>query len=184
MRATLAVLAEHGYAGLTMDAVAHRAQVGKAAIYRRYQTKQEMVFSALVHGDRLPTPPDAGSLLADLTALARKIVDSIAASAGSGAIFGLLADMERSTDIAARFRTSLVASELSLIAELLDRAVQRGEITASPDPRLVHSLLTGPAFTAVYVHGTVPETLAETLGAIATAAVLEPDAAAGGKKRR
>ncbi|GAB3995376.1 hypothetical protein GCM10029992_12460 [Glycomyces albus] len=61
-QATRELLAERGYAGLTVDAVAARAGVGKAAIYRRHATKQEMIFAATVHDMQEQPPPDAGSL--------------------------------------------------------------------------------------------------------------------------
>ena len=46
--ATLAVLAEDGYMGLTMDRVAARARTGKAALYKRWCNKRDLVYAALI----------------------------------------------------------------------------------------------------------------------------------------
>ena len=54
--ATLAELAEVGYGGLTMEGIAARAQTGKAALYRRWDTKCELVQAALVFA--LPPLPE------------------------------------------------------------------------------------------------------------------------------
>ncbi|MEO7262767.1 MAG: helix-turn-helix domain-containing protein, partial [Jatrophihabitantaceae bacterium] len=52
--ATLAELACGGYGSVTIESVAARAQTGKASIYRRWPTKQELVLDAL--GDLLSGP--------------------------------------------------------------------------------------------------------------------------------
>ena len=46
LEATLDLVGEHGLAGLTVDAVAARAGVGKATIYRRWSSKEALVLSA------------------------------------------------------------------------------------------------------------------------------------------
>src|ERR1700758_1253837 len=64
-------LADSGYQRLTMDRVAARAGVGKAALYRRWSSKQQMLIDLV---DQLATaavlPPDTGSLRGDLIAIA------------------------------------------------------------------------------------------------------------------
>src|SRR5579859_1576410 len=79
--ATRSLLAEVGYEGLTVDAVAARARVGKAAIYRRYRSKAEMAFAAAVHDLEIEPSADTGSLRGDL----RELVAIIAANIGSPA---------------------------------------------------------------------------------------------------
>lgn len=171
LSATRELLAESGYAGLTMDAVAERARIGKAAIYRRHATKQEMVFSAAVHGVDLPDPPDTGSLHGDLVALIQEIVDHLANRAAAAAIPGLMGDISSSPELAARFQDTLVTRQQLSIGQLLDRAVARGELRTAPDVRLVHALLSGPVFAVVYLQNRTPEGLPEQLGAVLHAAL-------------
>jgi AcrR family transcriptional regulator len=65
--ALLRLLGEVGYGGLTMDALAQAAGVGKATIYRRWRTKQDLIVDSVSDlGSVLTVPPDTGSLREDL----------------------------------------------------------------------------------------------------------------------
>ncbi|SEE90315.1 TetR/AcrR family transcriptional regulator [Jiangella alba] len=139
------LLAERGYPSLTVDAVAARAGVGKAAIYRRYATKQEMTFSVLLHDAREPAPADTGSLKGDLLALTSQIADQLAESS-AGVMAGLLADVYADPALSERFERTFLAVERSIVATLIDRAVVRGELSHRPDTAVVHVLLLGPMF--------------------------------------
>ena len=63
--ATIDVLCESGFAGMTMDMVAARVGAGKASVYRRWQSKVDLVKSAIEHlstRSAVDTAPDTGSL--------------------------------------------------------------------------------------------------------------------------
>ncbi|RDI42779.1 TetR/AcrR family transcriptional regulator [Nocardia mexicana] len=139
------LLTEHGYAALTVDAVAARAGVSKAAIYRRHPTKQDMIFAVLVHDLREEPPADTGSLHGDIAALTARIGDQLARTA-AGVMAGLLADIHSDATLDARFTETYLTAERSVVSTLLDRAVARGELSRRPDPATVHVLLLGPLF--------------------------------------
>lgn len=145
IQATRELLAERGYAALTVDAVASRAGVGKAAIYRRYATRQEMIFSATVHGMQTQPPPDRGSLRADLAALAGARATQLS-EAPSDVLAGLLADIYSDAALGARFSETFLVSERLLVERVLERAVERGELDVLPDVDRVQALLLGPIF--------------------------------------
>lgn len=141
-----ALIPKVGYSGLTMDAVAARAGVGKAAIYRRYQSKAELVFGCLVHG---LTPPPFGSdvsLLADLTEFANLVVWSMTRPNVAAAAPGMFTEVMQNDEFAARFRETFVAAEMARVHQIIDRAVARGELRPGVDPELVHASLVGTAF--------------------------------------
>src|SRR4029450_3097554 len=76
--AILRLLADVGYGALTMDAVASEAGVGKATIYRRWRTKQDLVVDTISDLTRAEAPPaDTGSLEGDLRAMMRSLVSVI-----------------------------------------------------------------------------------------------------------
>ncbi|HEY9368908.1 TetR/AcrR family transcriptional regulator [Streptomyces sp.] len=151
--ATRELLAERGYAGLTVDAVAARAGVGKAAIYRRFETKQEMAFAAVVHDLTLPPSRDTGSLAGDLAVLLGEIVASTAAPAPRAVLPAILVEMDADAALADRFRRTFLAREQAGIRALLERAVVRGELAGLPDVELAHALLAGPVFACVFLLG-------------------------------
>ncbi|WP_249643889.1 TetR/AcrR family transcriptional regulator [Nocardia sputi] len=145
VRATRDLLAERGYAGLTVDAVAMKAGIGKAAIYRRYATKQEMIFAATVHDMREQAPPDTGTLRSDLAALTETIAAHLG-RAPNDVLAGLLADIYADPALSARFAETFLERERQAVTEVLGRAVARGELAAQPDLTTVHALLLGPVF--------------------------------------
>src|SRR3954469_20577088 len=68
LAATLDLLREHGYGGLTMSSVIERAGVSSATLYRRWATKQDLVLAALETMRPEPTSTDTGSLVGDVRA--------------------------------------------------------------------------------------------------------------------
>lgn len=158
--ATRELLAERGYPKLTVDAVASRAGVGKAAIYRRFATKQEMIFAATVHDMEEQPPPDSGSLQGDLAAIGETIATQLTAAAPD-VLHGLLADIHGDAALGARFSSTFIERERFVIDTVLDRAVERGELTRRPDAAIVHALLLGPIFYWILIligdHGRLPE---------------------------
>src|SRR6266568_7421861 len=70
LESVFALLAEVGYDRMTMDAVAARAHVSKATIYRNWPEKPRLVADALsYHFQDTPALPDCGSLRNDLLAI-------------------------------------------------------------------------------------------------------------------
>lgn len=149
-RAARALLAEVGYEGLTVDAVAARAKVGKAGIYRRFGSKAEMVFSATVHHLDIGAPADTGTLAGDLLAVARLIQRSLVAPGAAQVIPALVAEFGRDPALAKRFRDTFFARERAAFATIAARAVDRGELARAVDEGLLHLLVIGPLFTSLF----------------------------------
>ncbi|MFI2435506.1 TetR/AcrR family transcriptional regulator [Streptomyces sp. NPDC018693] len=77
LQATVSLLGETGFQGLTMEQVARRAGVGRATVYRRWHSKEEMIISAL---DTLMADFDVertGDLHEDLLAMTRWLRDGL-----------------------------------------------------------------------------------------------------------
>src|SRR4029450_13294576 len=75
LAAALELMAEHGVRDLRMDDVADRARVGKATIYRRYRSKDELVSAAVAALVSEIAVPDTGSTRVDLFELMRNAVE-------------------------------------------------------------------------------------------------------------
>ena len=90
--ATVALLEERGYSGLSLAAVAERAETTTAAIYRRWASKSELVSQAVFRTDGDDVVADTGDLAADLETMVRWSVDKIYRPAALAAIAGLLSE--------------------------------------------------------------------------------------------
>src|SRR4029450_12705752 len=89
-----------GYVGLTMEGVATRAHTGKAALYRRWPRKEDLVVDALEHA--LPSPtdlPDHGNVRDDLLDLLRRMTAMLNSPAGC-ALQCLMSETERDEALA------------------------------------------------------------------------------------
>src|SRR5271154_6617011 len=93
--ATLELMAEHGVHALRMDDVADRAGVGKATIYRRYRSKDELVTDAVGALVSEIEIPDSGSTRADLLVLMREAVELYSGSLAAGLMPTVIDEMSR-----------------------------------------------------------------------------------------
>ena len=128
--AILRLLAEVGYGALTMDAVASEAGVGKATIYRRWRTKQDLVVDTISDlAQAEGTSPDSGSLEGDLQAMMRQYVGVLTGPTGA-AIKSLLSTMPHHPALAEAFRSGPVEVWRNGFEEVWARAERRGEVPA------------------------------------------------------
>ena len=80
--AVLEVYSETSWRGFTLDAVGRRARVGRAALYRRWDSKDDLLVQALEARSPLPDPIDTGSLRADLVELAGQLLRGYRTTSG------------------------------------------------------------------------------------------------------
>jgi AcrR family transcriptional regulator len=155
--ATVAVVAELGYDRLTMDAVATAAQASKATLYRRWQTKADLVVDAISRAKGCPMPGDVdtGSLRGDLISMAcgdGGLKDELPMSV----IAGLITAMHRDADLQNAFRKRFLAPRLELVSKVYERAVQRGEIGPDVDVELLSVTLPAVIVHHAYILGVEP----------------------------
>ena len=154
MDAVIDLLTEFGFRGLTIDAVAHRAGVGKATIYRRWPGKEQLVLDALTAG-RLPVPqPDTGSLRDDLLAYYLPLADAEAQRGAVRLMPALAAEAAVDAELAERLH-AYVSDRRAPVAGILLQAQQRGEVADNVDTDLVVDLLTGAIMYRLYFSGAV-----------------------------
>jgi AcrR family transcriptional regulator len=135
--AAMAELRAHGYADLTMEGVAERAQTGKAALYRRWPTKQELILDTLRAG--LPDPSELTARQDVRTALVSVLTAFNHVLAGDGGLPGIdvFAGLYRSPELREAFVDQVVSPRLSAFERFLLEAVDRREIAPAGDLRLI-----------------------------------------------
>jgi AcrR family transcriptional regulator len=139
--AVLVGLAERGYDQMSMDDVASRARVGKAAIYRRWPSKAAVVADAIAHWRRglgSVQPPDTGSLRGDIDALAAAVPEMDETEIGMmKVVIGVATAATNDPVLAAALDELVLSQPRRMINVVLDNAVARGEIPAGHDLALI-----------------------------------------------
>ena len=143
LAAALDLLAEVGCGGVTMEAVAARAGVGRSTVYRHWPDKLELIEDAI----RLlkPVVPDAGrgSVRDRVTSLLQGVAAGLADSAWSSCLPAIIDAAERDPDVLAIHRR-LAYERRQILVDLLAEGVATGEISAAADLGLVAECLIGP----------------------------------------
>jgi AcrR family transcriptional regulator len=141
LAAVVELLPEHGLKGLTIEAVAARAGVGKTTIYRRWETKNDLIVEALQHLPPPGAPPDTGSLAGDLEAVVAIQRDRLEATTLPRIMPRVLADASEDPELLAEIVRTAVMPIRAILHEFVDRAVERGELREDVDRESVIDVL-------------------------------------------
>jgi AcrR family transcriptional regulator len=153
LAATRELIAEHGVRDLRMDDVADRARVGKATIYRRYRSKDELVTAAVAALVSAIEVPDTGSTQGDLFGLMRGAVDVYSGSVEAAAMPSLVDAMSRDAELARAVREGFLAGRRAALRAVLERGVERGDLRVELDFELALDVLGGPLFYRLLITG-------------------------------
>ncbi|GAA4069878.1 TetR/AcrR family transcriptional regulator [Actinomadura miaoliensis] len=153
--AVLAELGERGYDGLTMEAVAARAGVHRATVYRRWGDVGGLLADVLdAAGDDAWQPPDTGSLQGDLAALNHEIQDALTAQ--PPIVAALIAASFRS-EKADHAQRRLWEDRYARCEIIVGRAVRRGELPPHTDARRLLIAATAPLYHQLVLLRTPPD---------------------------
>ncbi|MBX3313113.1 MAG: TetR/AcrR family transcriptional regulator [Actinobacteria bacterium] len=147
--AVLDLLAEVGFGRFTMDDVAAAAGVGKATIYRRWPSKEQLVLEALASGREPPPPVDTGDLRADLTEIYERMVGPQARETTTRLMPALAVEAAVDEDVRVRLR-AFVDDRRQPARDAFARAMARGEVGADLDVELTIDLITGSVLNRLF----------------------------------
>ena len=138
LRAALELLAENGFSGLSIDGVSARAGVGKATIYRRWESKAALVVDAIrVFSHERIRFVDTGSARDDLVSFMQTLIDALRTTSAGRVMAGLVAEFPRHPELAEAFRRGFVAPRRASLLAALQRGIERGELRPDVDCELV-----------------------------------------------
>ena len=153
-RALFAEWARVGYGALSLEAVARRAGVGKAALYRRWPSKLAMVADRLERvGIELASAPDTGSLMGDVTAVLRSLRRLLRHPLVRRILPDLHAELARSPELADAVRGRLQSGRRARSAQIFERAIARGELARDLDIELANDAVGGLIYWRMVVLG-------------------------------
>ncbi|MEU0845432.1 TetR/AcrR family transcriptional regulator [Streptomyces sp. NPDC005962] len=166
-------LATVGYGRMSIERVARRAGVGKAAIYRRWPSKLPIVLevvSALAK-QGLPTP-DTGTLHGDVKALLEATARVLWHPMAAQIIPDLFAESARNPDMAQALQMAVRDSQRGIAEVVVRNAVDRGELSADTDVDLALDLASGPLYWRLTtIRSPLPTGYLESLTVATTAAL-------------
>jgi AcrR family transcriptional regulator len=143
LQATMELLAEEGFEGMSMEGVAARAGVGKTAIYRRWASKEELV-TDLIRQIHTEVPVvDTGNLRDDLLTLMRSAGREAPRLVIERLLPRFLAEASSNPALFEAYSEATIAPRLRRLIEMLERARERGEIRPDVDPTVVVDVLAG-----------------------------------------
>jgi AcrR family transcriptional regulator len=179
------ILEERGFVDLTMDEVAQRAGVSKPTIYRRWPTKGTLVFEAFSADFLTRQPlPDTGSLRGDLLAALRAWIRVVKGTVTGRTLRGLIAEVQRDAELAEIWREQFTGPVRAQHRTMIDRAVERGEVSPGADPDVVLDLLYGPAYhRLLQSHLPLSDRFAQAVVDTVVAGVRPDQVGDGGSKR-
>jgi rhodanese-related sulfurtransferase/AcrR family transcriptional regulator len=142
------LLLVRGPGAVSMDAVAERAGVSKATIYRWWPTKETLALDALYLEWAVAPPParDTGPLRDDLLAVMRPWVAIVSTRPYGRVLAALIAEAHADAGFAEEYRARFHGPRREQSRAIVRRAIQRGEIPADTDVELALDLLWGPLF--------------------------------------
>ena len=161
--ATVGLLAERGYAALTIEAVAARAGVSRPTVYRRWPAKDDLVVYALVQAVSPLIAPDTGDAVRDLGELATTFVIRLAQAPLGRIVLGVHAESGRNPRLAAPLRDRYLRPRDAVINEVIGRGRQQGGLRQDLTADAIRDLVFGPLIYHWLITGSLDRATADAL---------------------
>jgi AcrR family transcriptional regulator len=143
IEATLDLFAEQGFEGVCVEAIAARAGVGKATIYRRWPNKEEVLLAAF-GSLKSPYPEPAGvSVRDDLVAMVKVMCADKADPRKARRYALLLGEGEKYPRLMARYKETVVEPRRDVMRAVIRRGIETGELRPDTDVEIALLALTG-----------------------------------------
>jgi AcrR family transcriptional regulator len=166
-RATIELLLEEGYEGLTMAGVAHRAGVSTATLYRRYQSKEDLVVGAVAAMKDDYDQTETGRLVDDIRAMTNEGCASFNTE-GLRLMRSLIGEVQRNPELALALRQQILDHRRDKARRIIVAAVERGEIPPPPDADVALDMIAGPlVFRALVTGEPLDQEFADNLATLA-----------------
>jgi AcrR family transcriptional regulator len=147
LEAAAELLLLRGLGAVSMDAVAERAGVSKATIYRWWPSKEMLALDALLDWAAASVPVrDTGSLRGDVLALIRPWVREIRRRPFGPVIAAFVSEAQSDAKFADAYRTHFVEPRRDAMRAVFARAAERGEVAADVDVEVALDLIYGAVY--------------------------------------
>jgi AcrR family transcriptional regulator len=159
------LLAERGFAGVTIEGIAARAGVAKQTIYRWWPSKVEVLLDTLIEdsAENLAVP-DTGSAIEDTRQYLRRLAGFITGDPAGKVLLALIGEAQHDPVMAGAFHSGYLDPRRNQERAMLTRGVAAGELPADLDVDQALDALLGPVFyRALVTGGPIPGTFTDQL---------------------
>jgi AcrR family transcriptional regulator len=147
LAAASAILEAEGLREMSVDAVAARAGVSKATIYRWWDSKADLALDTfLADARRELAPPNTGSFAKDLRARGRTISRAYGRTPLGPALAHLIGEAQADAELGVALTERVIAPLREGSREIFRRAITRGEIPKDTPIDVVIDMLVGPIY--------------------------------------
>lgn len=153
LEATRALLAERGWADLTIAEVAARAGVAKTTLYRRWPGKADLVVDAMAELFSHLEVVDRGSMLEDALATVAQYVELLQLPETQAALLALASEADRDPSLRVKVRGQVIDPQRRLVYEAWERAYARGEVEGETDIDLIFDMICGTLVHRILIKG-------------------------------
>ena len=143
--ATASLLAEQGWSGTTIEAIAERSGVAKTTIYRHWPHRAGLILEAFASLGAVHEVAESGHLYADLVTMMCSLADDLDQSRWSRVLPALVEGAERDPELA-RLAATLGRERRRGLVHCLEAAVERGALPGDADVELMAHMLVDPLF--------------------------------------
>lgn len=152
IEATLDLLATVRYSNLTIEAIAAKAGVGKATVYRWWHSKGAVVAEAITSTLSVEDPPETDDFRADLIGALEVSIVNYSRSRGGVLIAALASDLVDDPALLSSFLESFVLPRRLVVTKLIERGIAEGDISPDCDPELLMDMWAGAVFYRSLMH--------------------------------
>ena len=158
------LLIRDGFTRLRLEHVAAAAGVGKATIYRRWPTKEDLAQALL---QDLASPhiaiDDVGDTRAEMLAAVTNPMRAITDTNFGPVILALMSQIAGNPKLGDPFRQTVVQARREAVAEMIARGIARGDLCPDADPDVATELLVGPVYFRLVFGGKLDDEFANTI---------------------
>ncbi|MGW5703009.1 TetR/AcrR family transcriptional regulator [Amycolatopsis japonica] len=156
------LLVEHGFARLTIEAIARQAGVAKQTIYRWWPSKVEILLDTLIEDSekRFAVPVDKSS---DLRGYFRGYARFVTRDPAGKVLLALIAEAQHSPETAKSLHDRYLGPRRELERELLARGIEAGEVSTALDLDAALDAVVGPIVYRAMTGASVPRALVDAL---------------------
>jgi AcrR family transcriptional regulator len=164
LEAARELLIRDGYTRLRLEHVAAAAGVGKATIYRRWPSKEDLA-QALVQDLVAPHLPieDLGDTREEMLATVMNPLRAITETDFGPVIRSLLSQIAGNPKLGDPFRATVVQARRDQVARMIERGVARGDLRQDVDVDVATELLVGPVYFRLMFGGELDEAFANRI---------------------